>query len=51
MGKVIWKGWSTSADEIPQPLSIIFRGRLKQAKRRRNQQIKQIPEEQKRKAE
>jgi hypothetical protein len=24
MGKVVWKGWSTSVDQIIQPVSIIF---------------------------
>jgi len=28
-GKLIWKGWSTRADQIPQPVSIIFGANLR----------------------
>ena len=28
-GKLIWKGWSTTADQIPQPVSIVFGANLR----------------------
>jgi len=29
MGELIWKGWSTKAEDIPQPTSILFGANLR----------------------
>ena len=33
-GELIWKGWSTSASQIPQPVSIVYGANLRESSKR-----------------
>jgi len=43
MGNFTWEGWQTSAEDAPQPISILFGANLKTSSSKSSQQVESGP--------